>query len=273
MPVKPSSKYVLLVSIALAGIVLVLLRGPVPQNVDYHCFADARNLYGIPSFWNVISNVPFAGIGLAGMCMLVSMRENRKPEMSGLLFFLGIFFTGIGSAYYHWYPSNMTLVWDRLPMTVSFMAFFSIVISDCICKEPGRRLLWPLLFTGLLSVFYWQMTESRGQGDLRFYIIVQFLPMLLIPLIFLLFKTPAGSGAWYWMILLAYGIAKVFELLDEETFRATTYISGHTIKHLMAAMGPLIYLIFLKKRGNAKHVVSKTSCLSPFAQGDRHYGG
>jgi hypothetical protein len=36
---------------------------PIVQDQNYHDFADQRTLFGIPHFWNVISNIPFIGIG------------------------------------------------------------------------------------------------------------------------------------------------------------------------------------------------------------------
>ena len=77
--------------------------------------------------------------------------------------------------------SNATLVWDRLSITVSFMAFFVIVYGETVSVRTARMMLGPLVGLGIVSVFYWHITESQGVGDLRLYGLVQFLPMLLIP--------------------------------------------------------------------------------------------
>lgn len=110
------------------------------------------------------------------------------------VFFVGIFLTGIGSTYYHLNPSNETLFWDRLPMTISFMAFFTIVISEFISKKLGTNLFIPLLTSGIFSLLYWQITESKGVGDLRFYVLVQFLPIILISAILIIYKNSNGSA-------------------------------------------------------------------------------
>lgn len=246
MSLKPFLKYALLGGIALAGIALALLKNPIPQDPHYHCFADGRTLCGIPHFWNVVSNLPFLVIGLSGILFLLKKRKDVVLDTGSLVFFLGILLTGFGSAWYHLHPDNRTLIWDRLPMTMAFMAFFSVIIRNYVHEEAGKKMLWPLLFLGMLSVYYWQMTESRGQGDLRFYFLVQFLPMLLIPLILLLFKNQGLPKVYFWLVLLAYVIAKVFELKDAELFHAAG-ISGHTIKHFMAAVAPLVFLIGLRK--------------------------
>lgn len=250
MSLKFSPKYALLFSIAVIGIVLVFVQGPVPQSEEYHRFADTRKTGNVPNFWNVISNIPFVVIGLAGMFFILYSKKQERHilSISSFVFFLGIFFAGIGSAYYHLYPSTQTLVWDRLPMTMAFMAFFSIIISECMDEQAGKKFLFPFLLIGLFSVYYWQMTELRGSGDLRFYFLVQFLPMVLIPLILLLFKTNGRSTGYFWLVLMAYVIAKVFESADAEVFTATGSISGHSIKHVVAAFAPLIYLRFLSRK-------------------------
>lgn len=247
MSLKISWKHVLLAAVSLVGIILVFMQAPIPQSQEYHHFADDQQLFGIPNFRNVMSNVPFVIAGIWGIVFLLRKQRSANLDTGSLVFFFGILFTAFGSVWYHLHPDNETMVWDRLPMTIAFMAFFSVLIRECLDTETGKKLLWPLLFLGLLSVCYWQMTEQRGQGDLRFYFLVQFLPMFLIPLILLLFKSRGLPKVYFWLVLLAYVIAKVFEIKDAEVFDATG-ISGHTIKHLMAVIAPLIYLAGLKKQ-------------------------
>lgn len=248
MPLKLSWKHVTLIGVACIVIVLVFLSDPIPQSQEYHLFADDRTLLGIPNFWNVISNLPFVITGLLGIVFLLRKQSRRIPDIGSLVFFTGILLTAFGSVWYHLHPDNNTMVWDRLPMTIAFMAFFSIIIRECMDEDTGKKVLFPLLFMGLLSVCYWQLTESRDHGDLRFYFLVQFLPMILIPLILLLFKAKGRSTVYFWLVLLAYVIAKVFETEDVELYMATGSISGHSIKHVIAALAPLIYLICLKKK-------------------------
>ena len=104
----------------LFGITLLALLGiatlpAIAQEQDYHHFADQQTVLGIPNFWNVVSNIPFLIVGAMGINGVI--RKNRLmllTEISSLYltFFLGIFLVGIGSGYYHLWPSNATLVFD-----------------------------------------------------------------------------------------------------------------------------------------------------------------
>ena len=213
-------------------------------------FADQRTILSIQHFCNVLSNIPFLVFGLLGMFFIFKKYNNINLNLNNFVFYLGIFLTGIGSMYYHHQPCSQTLLWDRLPMTISFMAFFSIIIGDCICIATGKRILLPLILLGIMSIIYWQMTQSKGHEDLRFYALIQFLPMILIPIILLLYKSSNQFTKTYWLILMVYVFAKVCEANDEFIFAHFRFVSGHTVKHLVAALAPCIYLIALasKKR-------------------------
>lgn len=223
----------------------------MPQNISYHLFADDRVIADIPNFWNVLSNIPFLIIGSAGIYYLLRNKNYLKLNSLGInyiAFFVGIFFIGIGSANYHLNPTNDSIVWDRIPMTVSFMSFFAIIIGEFINHKKGSLLLFPLIGIGIGSVVYWHYSESMNAGDLRLYFVVQFFPMFLIPLILLLFKQKSGSVLFIWLVLFTYLLAKIFEMYDSTVFEFTEVLSGHTIKHFFAALGPFLFLYNVSKK-------------------------
>ena len=51
--------------------------------------------------------------------------------------FAGILLTAFGSSWYHLAPSNDSLMWDRLPMSIIFAAFISITIMERIGVKAG----------------------------------------------------------------------------------------------------------------------------------------
>ncbi len=205
----------ILLAIILLGILLWLLP-PLHQDENYHRFADQRTLLGIPNFWNVVSNAPFALVGLLG---LISLSGGASR-----ILFSGVFLTAFGSAFYHWSPDDPRLVWDRLPMTIVFMTLFALVIEER--TRPFKNLLPILLLCGIASVLWWRFT-----GNLWPYVLVQFVPMLAIPA-FLLMR-PGRPGLW--PVIACYGLAKIAEQFDAAIYSVLP-LSGHTWKHLLGAL-------------------------------------
>lgn len=246
-----SAKNVILLGIVILSVAAVLyFVDPVPQDPAYHQFSDQREFWGVPNFFNVFSNLAFIIIGVYCLGSLVSHTHDTNgftPKSACYLFFIGLILTGFGSGYYHLSPTNQTLVWDRLPMAVAFMALFSFFLSEHINARMGSRLLWPLLAVGIFSVLYWIYTENRGAGDLRLYALVQFLPVLLIPLILILFPSGNYQKKYLWYIISFYVLAKITEHYDYEIMNVLS-ISGHTLKHIFASLTGIAFLKMILSR-------------------------
>ncbi len=245
-----------IVGLGLATIIAVALLPPIPQDPAYHDFADRRRFLGIPNAFNVLSNVPFVLVGALGWTFLLRqgrqradgpLTESWERSAFGILF-AGIGLTGFGSAYYHLAPGNVTLFWDRLPLTIVFMSLFAVVIAERIGLAAGRRLLPLLLLVGAGSVLYWLLGELSGAGDLRPYGLVQFFPLVAIPLLLLLFPPRYTRGADLVGALAWYALAKLFELLDARIFATGGIVSGHTLKHLASAVAMYWILRMVERR-------------------------
>ena len=236
--------------IILIIIAVVVWVKPIPQDLNYHLFADVLSQMGIANFWNVMSNLPFVVFGLLGLWSLLKDQLQINTDFKAFywVFFVGIVFVGLGSSWYHLNPNNHTLVWDRLPMTVAFMAFFTVILAEHVNELLGKRLLWPLIILGLLSIIYWQYSESVGAGDLRWYALVQFLPLIMMPFIFVLYPKPYSHSHLLWVFLGWYVMAKLLEHFDAQIFQALSVISGHSLKHMAAALGVFFYWRYLRIR-------------------------
>ncbi len=237
---REKTGYIILAILAILVLIVIIIASPIEQNQSYHKFSDDNTFFNVPNFWNVISNLPFMIVGFLG---LYKMRVITRVKTQYVVFFLGILLVSIGSGYYHLNPNDDTLVWDRLPMTIAFMALVSIVISEFISVKKGRFMLFPLLIIGLLSVLYWVVSK-----DLRFYVMVQFYPMLAIPVILIFFQSKYNLTIGYWLLLLAYVIAKIMEHFDTQVYSFLELISGHSLKHIIASIGLfVIFYTFLKR--------------------------
>ncbi len=251
----------ILAVVSLGVIAGVFLHSPVPQSQDYHHFADRRTLLGVRNCFNVLSNAIFLVVGLLGLRFLFRRNSfgegdafiSRSERWPYVLFFLGVTLTAFGSAYYHLAPQNSRLVWDRLPMTIGFMAFLSAMIAERISIKAGLRMLIPLTAIGLASVFYWEWGELHGAGDLRPYGLVQFYPIVAIFLMFVLFPPRYTGSAKLLGALSLYALAKAFELFDAQFFDAIRAVSGHTLKHLSAGLATYVILWMLQERRGVTH--------------------
>jgi len=245
------SKALPFIIVSLISLGILALIGPISQDISYHDIADERQLLSLPKFMDTISNATFLLAGTLGLFFVFTGKLNesmfyQRPALS--VFFTGVFFTGIGSACYHLNPDNSKLVWDRLPMTLAFMAFFSLIIGGYINQKTGKLLLFPLVVCGVLSVVYWYLTEQAGQGDLRPYALVQFLPFMLIPVTLFLFKSDQIRSFDALLVLLFYVLSKFFETFDYQVFSCLKIISGHTIKHLLASIAAFYFLWTLQQK-------------------------
>jgi ceramidase len=263
----PRSRISVLVLISLFAIAASFFTPRIPQPLSYHSFADQRGFLGLHNALNVLSNLPFLLVGFLGLNSLraKSARNSEitfiapQEQWSYIIFFLGVFLTGFGSAWYHDAPSNSTLLWDRLPMTLAFLSLLSATISERINVTAGVRFLFPLISFGIASVFYWQWTELQGRGDLRPYLFAQFFPLLIIPLMLLLFSSRYTRSFDLLPVFANYVLAKVFEFFDKPIYAFSGFVSGHTLKHLAAAFATYLIYRMLRTRSPISHANATSS--------------
>ena len=253
----------LLLGLLIVVVFIVGMLEPIAQDPTYHLFADQRSFFGISNFNDVVSNIGFAAVGALGLLAVAGARRREIFVHSSdarpyLVFFLGIALISLGSVYYHLEPSNERLFWDRLPMSMGFMAISSAVVADRVDARAGSGwLLVALLAMGAASLIYWDWTESQGRGDLRPYAMVQFYPMVAMPLIIGLFPRHHYTlGRFLAWAILWYGLSKVFEYFDHEVFGFLGHtVSGHTLKHLTAAIATFVVLrMLLSTKARSKKI-------------------
>jgi hypothetical protein len=239
-----------LLAIVVGMTIATALVPRIAQDPAYHHFADQRTIFGIPHFFDVVSNAPFFFVGVWGLFVALVGSKQMFAETSErwpyVVLFLGVILTCFGSCYYHWNPNNHTLVWDRLPIIVGFMGLLSAMIAERISLSFGIRWLPPLVLMGIASVVYWNRTELAGAGDLRPYVLVQFGSLLVLILILILFPPKYTGGKYIGYAIGFYALAKVLELTDVPVYRFLHIVSGHTLKHLAAATA-IVWIVWMLK--------------------------
>ncbi len=242
--------------LSVAMVLAAMIVPPIPQPAEYHEFADQRFLFGIPNFFDVASNIAFLLVGIAGLIFLLRSRVSiiskafvGLPERwPYLILFLSVAMASVGSAYYHLAPDNDRLVWDRLPIATGVMALLAATLSERISPKVGLRLLPVLIAAGVGSVMHWYWSEQRGAGNLNFYIVMQFYSLLVIFLLGIFFPSRYTHGTDMHTVMMLYGLAKLAEIRDREIYELGHVMSGHTAKHLLAALAICWILRMLIKR-------------------------
>lgn len=246
----------ILAAICLLIASLFLLYGPIAQQAHYHEFADQRHYFGLQHTADFLSNLGFAIVGLMGLYWLSSRTPLQLGEaklqhskFGYYTFFIAIILTSIGSSWYHWAPDNTRLVWDRLPITLGCAGIVDAVLSEHLNPRLTRLLRLLLLALAPASVFWWQYTDLHAAfGDLRPYLYLQLLPLVLIPLVLALYRSSRSDYYGFGFAIGAYVIAKILELNDHAIYELTGMISGHTLKHFLATLAAwAIYRLLLAR--------------------------
>jgi len=224
---------------------LALALPVIPQDAGFHQFADARGWLGIPNAYNVLSNLPFALAGAAGLWLMARRRlllPNRAFAAAAIVFFGGLIATAACSGWYHAAPEGGSLAVDRMGMVLVFAGAVGMLAAERVSARAGWALGALALASGPLAVLWWQASADLGP-----YAVVQFGGMLLLLLTALFWREP-GETRWGWMLAL-YVMAKVLEIYDYEIFAHTGHlVSGHALKHLTAAATALAVLIPLYRK-------------------------
>ncbi len=226
----------------------LVLHGPIAQPASYHAFADTRAWLGIPRAADVLSNAAFLVAGVYGLLILRGQPSAARATIAYRAFFACVALTAFGSAYYHLAPDNDRLVWDRLPIALACVALISAVHAQTHARQP-RALLPLLMALGAASVLWWWATERAGVGDLRPYLLLQAAPLVLVPAWQWIAGAAPRERAMFGIAIALYALAKLAELGDRLVLDTLGAMSGHTLKHLLAALAACAIAVGLPRRG------------------------
>jgi len=157
------TRKIILYFLAFGSFAVVLLSDPIGQDQKYHLFADQRSMFAIPNFFDVMTNILFAFIGLYGMYFTIHKKRDFAT-WSWFFFFFGISTLFLTSGYYHWSPNDDTLFWDRLSLSLIFASMVIALLSEFLSIRREKFFLITAIIFGIFSIIYWQIFD-----DLRIY--------------------------------------------------------------------------------------------------------
>jgi hypothetical protein len=250
-------------------IVILALHGRIAQPAHYNDFADRSAAFGIPHAAEVFSNAGFALVASWGWLTLRPRRASdqlRAGWPGYRLFLIGLFLTAFGSAFYHLAPDNISLIWDRLPIALVCAGLLAGVRGDIKGGSNSGIDAIVLALTAVASVAWWAITDRNGAGDLRPSLLLQGLALILIPLWQAIYRCPRTDRIAFAAAMALYILAKVAEVLDHEIATALGFVTGHTLKHLIATAATAAVVWGLTRRfshdGHAAGRVDQPTCPS-----------
>jgi hypothetical protein len=232
----------IVIAIAAPWLALAVLP-PFAQPQSYHAFADQRAWFNVPNALNVLSNVPFALVGAVGVLLVVRGRGVRNSRAPYALLFAGALLTAFGSAWYHAGPTDQTLVWDRLPIATAFAGLVAGTVADRVPPWSGRLTL-AFGAVAVASVLVWAAT-----GNLLPYVAMQaaFFATALIVTATVPSRWTHARGVY--VAAAVYALAITCERFDKPIAAwLGGALSGHTLKHLLAAAALAAILAMLAAR-------------------------
>jgi hypothetical protein len=229
-----------------------MLAPALPEPPGYLNISDQRELLGMPHFWNVVSNLPLLAVGAWGVFVVMRTGEQgfaQPNEKWAYAFCFGaVALTCLGSSYFHLAPDAARLMWDRLPIALGFMALLSGVIAERVSARAGLQALAPLLVAGAASVLYSRWSLLRGTENILPYAIVQFGGLAAIVVMALFLPSRYTRGTDLFVVVSIYVAAKVAEVLDAQIYALGGILSGHTLKHFLAALAVWYLVRMLQRR-------------------------
>jgi hypothetical protein len=228
----------------------------IAQDPAYHDFADQRALLAF-QLLNVASNLPFALVGLFGLavrrgCAVRSCAPSTSPTAREPPRRLRL-------RLHHAAPSTPALAWDRLPMTVAFMALFALVLRDRLSNLAAARLAaHSLVPPSSPARPHRPLAATERTGRRRDRTLVQFPPMLLIR---------SCSCSTTEMPRRALALVQPRELFqwrrssvyDRRIYEATELLSGHSSSTPLPRSLALVVLAALRPRRKSKRRRGLTS--------------
>lgn len=226
---------------------LIWFRLPAEDAQAYFDFADQRCILGIDNFSDVLSNLAFALVGFYGLYLIQKNSFlHEEQRFIGRVLSAAMILVSIGSAYFHYYPTVERLFWDRVPMVLAFISVIALLITDRADKKLGLQVLFVLFVVCSLTLLLWRLNYL----NLRPYLLIQFGGLLYIVLISCLRPKGQIANAHVASAFAFYALAKVFETFDKNIYEMTGIMSGHTLKHLAAALSMFVLIQAFSKIKN-----------------------
>ena len=211
--------------------------GPMQLSPAMHRFADERSWLGLPHAFNTLASLPLLVMGAWGWRATGASRWPAPLRAAWRGFHAFMVPSALLSAAYHLTPNNTLFTLARTG-TVCAVALLTCALLG---ERVAPRFVSPAVRTGAcvavgaVGIALWLGERVVGSIDVRPLMLLEVVPLLLIPA-GVVHLPGAQTRPLDWMMLLSsYAASKLFELGDAAIFNATGWISGHSLMHLALA--------------------------------------
>lgn len=228
----------ILLAALVATAVGLLAWGPVPLVAATHAYADERSAFGLANAWNVLANVPLLAAALYGLRV-----ESRSPaplwlRRSRQAFHACVGFGAVAAAIYHLAPGHALYLVTQAAMAAGFLMLTGAMLGERVhpgFASPlmlGAAALSPIVAAGAAV-----LVGSPGPTDLRPLLLLQIVPVLVVPAGALTLPGSQTRAADWIVLLVIYTLAQACHLADATILAGTgSVLSGHTLMHLGFAL-------------------------------------
>lgn len=230
---------ILAIGLAVLGAAAVI--GPhVGEPAEYQRFVDGRVWLGVPQAGDVLSNLAFLVAGIAGAWSLWRVPARALGNMEramAALFFAGLTIAAMCSAWYHLHPDGARLVVDRTGMAIAFAGLLGLAAATHVSERAGASVGLGLLLAAPAAI------HAAAGGELLPWALLQFGGLAALCVAASCRPLPLALRVNWLAVVAIYCVAKLAEVNDASLFEWTGHLlSGHTLKHLVAAFAawPLI---------------------------------
>jgi hypothetical protein len=228
---------VLLCSMATALVAGLLAWGPVVLTDNAHRYADQREFAGIPNALDVLSNLPLIAAGAWGWTATRVSRWSALMRRVWRRFFTSIATLGIASLLYHAAPGDFGFALTQLCVAASFSLLLLCFLAERVnARFAGLQACFIACAASMLAAaLWWFDAPSPGSGDLRGLLLLQTLPVLLVPAGALALCGRQTTMCDWIAMLCLYGIGRLCGLADTAVLQTTGAVGGHALMHLACA--------------------------------------
>lgn len=221
---------VLFVAMSIALLTGLLAWGPVPLGPGAHEYADMRAWFGLPNAANLLASLALLPAALFG---LVATRSSGWPmalRRPWLGFHACALAAAVLAAVYHLAPTDTAYLLANTALSAACALLTAALLAERVDPRFGSAAAVGSICAIVAAAAGW--VGWTGASDLRPFIMIDVLPVLLVPAGAL--GLPGGhlrSTDWT-AVLFAYAAAKLADIGDAAIFAATGWLSGHALMHL-----------------------------------------